>query len=179
MENIVIGSGPAGRLGSLELGKLGKDVTLIEKKHIAGTCLNEGCMVVCALTDITKFIDTNRRFNEYGFIKSQLDISYEKITQKIAETQVKLRELNQIENESVGNNIIYGEASIEDGTVTVNGESLEYDNLLIATGARPFIPNVKCSEYGLTNKDILKLNDVPESLNIIGGGIIAAEIANI
>ena len=179
MENIVIGSGPAGRLGSLELGKLGKDVTLIEKKHIAGTCLNEGCMVVCALTDITKFIDTNRRFNEYGFIKSQLDISYEKITQKIAETQVKLRELNQIENESVGNNIIYGEASIEDGTVTVNGESLEYGNLLIATGARPFIPNVKGSEYGLTNKDILKLNDVPESLNIIGGGIIAAEIANI
>ena len=179
MENIVIGSGPAGRLGSLELGKLGKDVTLIEKKHIAGTCLNEGCMVVCALTDITKFIDTNRRFNEYGFIKSQLDISYEKITQKIAETQVKLRELTQRENESVGNNIIYGEASIEDGTVTVNGESLEYGNLLIATGARPFIPNVKGSEYGLTNKDILKLNDVPESLNIIGGGIIAAEIANI
>ena len=57
MKNIVIGSGPAGRLGSLELGKLGEEVTLIEKKHIAGTCLNEGCMVVCALTDITKFID--------------------------------------------------------------------------------------------------------------------------
>ena len=57
MKNIVIGSGPAGRLASFELGKLGKDVTLIEKNHIAGTCLNEGCMVVCALTDITKFID--------------------------------------------------------------------------------------------------------------------------
>ena len=41
MKNIVIGSGPAGRLGSLELGKLGEDVTLIEKNHIAGTCLNE------------------------------------------------------------------------------------------------------------------------------------------
>ena len=179
MENIVIGSGPAGRLGSLELGKLGKDVTLIEKNHIAGTCLNEGCMVVCALTDITKFIDTNRRFNEYSFLKSQLDISYEKITQKIAETQVKLRELNQLENESVGNNIIYGEANIENNTVKVNGESFEYDNLLIATGARPFIPDIKGSEHGLTNKDILKLNDVPEYLNIIGGGIIATEIANI
>ena len=54
MKNIVIGSGPAGRLGSLELGKLGEEVTLIEKNHIAGTCLNEGCMVICALTDITK-----------------------------------------------------------------------------------------------------------------------------
>jgi len=60
MKNIVIGSGPAGRLGSLELGKLGEDVILIEKNHIAGTCLNEGCMVICALTDITKFIDSNK-----------------------------------------------------------------------------------------------------------------------
>ena len=179
MKNIVIGSGPAGRLGSMELGKLGEDVTLIEKNHIAGTCLNEGCMVICALTDITKFIDYNNKFNNYGFIKSQLDISYEKIVEKIVETQEMLRELNQMENESVGNEIIYGEASIEDGAVKVNNESFEYDNLLIATGARPFIPDIKGKEFGLTNKDILKLDDVPEKLNIIGGGIIAAEIANI
>jgi len=179
VKNIVIGSGPAGRLGSYELGKLGEDVTLIEKNHIAGTCLNEGCMVICALSDISKFIDSNKRFNEYGFIKSQVDVSYEKIVSKIKETQDLLRKLNQMENESVGNNVIYGEASIDENTVNVNGESLEYDNLLIATGARPHIPDVKGSEYGLTNKDILKLDDIPEKLNIVGGGIIACEIANI
>ncbi|MBQ6512882.1 NAD(P)/FAD-dependent oxidoreductase [Methanobrevibacter sp.] len=179
MNNIVIGSGPAGRLASLQLGKLGENVTLIEKNHIAGTCLNEGCMVICALTDITKFIDTNNRFNNHGFVKSQLDISYDKIVSKIVETQEKLRKLNQMENESVGNDVVYGEASIEENTVKVNNESFEYDNLLIATGARPFIPNVKGSEYGLTNKDILKLDEVPEKLNIIGGGVIACEIANI
>ena len=180
MRNIVIGSGPAGRLASLQLGKLGEDVTLIEKNHIAGTCLNEGCMVICALTDITKFIDANKRFNAHGFLKSQLEISYEKIVEKISETQEKLRHINQLENESVGNNIIYGEASInKDETVEVNGESLKYDNLLVATGARPFIPQIKGKEYGLTNKDILKIDDVPDKLNIIGGGIIAGEIANI
>ena len=179
MKNIVIGSGPAGRLGSYELGKLGEDVTLIEKNHIAGTCLNEGCMVICALSDISKFIDSNKRFNEYGFIKSQVDVSYEKIVSKIKETQDLLRKLNQMENESVGNNVIYGEASIDENTVNVNGESLEYDNLLIATGARPHIPDVKGSKYGLTNKDILKLDDIPEKLNIVGGGTIACEIANI
>lgn len=179
MKNIVIGSGPAGRLGSLELGKLGEEVILIEKNHIAGTCLNEGCMVICALTDISKFIDTNKKFNEYGFVKSQVEFSYEKIVEKITETQEVLRKLNQMENESFGNEVIYGEASIEDNEVKVNNESFEYDNLLIATGARPFIPDIKGSEYGLTNKDILKIDDVPEKLNIIGGGIIAAEIANI
>jgi len=179
VKNIVIGSGPAGRLASYELGKLGEEVTLIEKKHIAGTCLNEGCMVVCALTDISKFIDSNRRFNEYGFIKSQIDVSYDKIVAKIKETQEMLRKLNQMENESVGNNVIYGKAKINEDVVEVNGESMEYENLLIATGARPQIPDVKGSEYGLTNKDILKLDDVPDKLNIIGGGIIACEIANI
>ena len=179
MKNIVIGSGPAGRLGSLELGKLGEEVTLIEKNHIAGTCLNEGCMVICALTDITKFIDNNNRFNNYGFIKSQMEVSYDKIVEKITETQVKLRELNQLENESVGNEVIYGEARIDGNYVEVNNESIEWENLLIATGARPFIPDLKGAQYGLTNKDILKLDDVPEKLNIIGGGIIACEIANI
>lgn len=179
MENIVIGSGPAGRLGSLELGKLGEEVLLIEKNHIAGTCLNEGCMVVCALTDVTKFIDANNRFNKHGFLKSQIEISYDKIVTKIKETQEFLRKLNQMENESFGNQILYGEAVIEDGVVKVNNESFEYENLLIATGARPFIPDIKGKECGLTNKDILKLDDVPEKLNIIGGGIIAGELANI
>lgn len=179
MKNIVIGSGPAGRLGSLELGKLGEDVTLIEKNHIAGTCLNEGCMVICALTDITKFIENNNKFNSYGFIKSQLDISYDKIVEKITETQELLRKINQNENESVGNNIIYGEASVNDNEVEVNGESFDWDNLLIATGARPFIPDIPGSKYGLTNKDILKIDKIPEKLNIIGGGVIAIEIANI
>ncbi len=179
MKNIVIGSGPAGRLASLQLGKLGEEVILIEKNHIAGTCLNEGCMVICALTDIAKFIDSNNRFNNHGFIKSQLDISYEKIVEKIIQTQEKLRELNQMENELVGNTIIYGKASIEGDSVKVNNESYDYDNLLISTGARPFIPDVKGSEYGLTNRDILKIDDVPEKLNIIGGGVIACEIANI
>ena len=179
MKNIVIGSGPAGRLASMQLGKLGEEVTLIEKNHIAGTCLNEGCMVVCALTDITKFIDVNKRFNNHGFLKSQIEISYEKIVEKITKTQETLRKIEQMENESVGNKVIFGEASIDGNEIKVNNESFEYDNLLIATGARPFIPDIKGSEYGLTNKDILKLDDVPEKLNIIGGGIIACEIANI
>ena len=179
MTNIVIGSGPAGRLGSYELGKLGEDVILIEKNHIAGTCLNEGCMVICALSDISKFIDSNNRFNDYGFIKSQVDVSYEKIVAKITETQEKLRKLNQIENESVGNKVIYGEAKINEDSVEVNNESLEYDKLMIATGARPHIPDIKGSEYGLTNKDILKIDEIPDKLNIIGGGIIACEVANI
>ena len=179
MDNIIIGSGPSGRLAALQLGKLGQKVKLIEKKHIAGTCLNEGCMVICALTDVTKFIETNNRFNKRGFIKSQLDVSYDKIVEKIKETQTMLRSINQEECESAGNELIYGEAKIENEEVIVNNESFTYDNLLIATGARPFIPDIEGNEYGLTSSDILNLDDIPEQLNIIGGGVIAIEVANI
>ncbi|WP_415952896.1 FAD-dependent oxidoreductase [Methanobrevibacter woesei] len=179
MDNIIIGSGPSGRLAALQLGKLGQNVKLIEKKHIAGTCLNEGCMVICALTDVTKFIETNNRFNKKGFIKSQLDVSYDKIVEKIKETQTMLRSINQEECESAGNELIYGEAKIENEEVIVNNESFTYDNLLIATGARPFIPDIEGNEYGLTSSDILNLDDIPEQLNIIGGGVIAIEVANI
>ena len=179
MDNIIIGSGPSGRLAALQLGKLGQNVKLIEKKHIAGTCLNEGCMVICALTDVTKFIETNNRFNKRGFIKSQLDVSYDKIVEKIKETQIMLRSINQEECESAGNELIYGEAKIENEEVIVNNESFTYDNLLITTGARPFIPDIEGNEYGLTSSDILNLDDIPEQLNIIGGGVIAIEVANI
>lgn len=179
MKNIVIGAGPAGRLGALELGKLNEETLVIEKSHIAGTCLNEGCMVICALNDISKFLNNKKRYENFGFIKGDLDFSYSEMVKSLVKTQELFRKLNQEENESVNNQIIYGEAEVNLDTVEVNGESFTYENLLIATGARPRIPNIKGSKYGLTNKDILKLKEVPKTLNIIGGGIIACEVANI
>lgn len=195
IKNIVIGSGPSGRLGSLELGKLGEEVLLIEKKYIAGTCLNEGCMVVCALTDISRFLKNFKRFSDtLGFIKGDIEFDYAQAVLKVKETQQKLRYLNELENKGVNNEIIYGEADIKVDderiivSVNVNDENnnptgkikhFEAENVLIATGGRPFIPDIKGSEFALTSSDVLQLDKVPEKLNIIGGGIIAAELSNI
>lgn len=179
MENIVIGAGPAGRVGSLELGKLDEDVILIEKKHIAGTCLNEGCMVICALNDVSRFLNNQKKYLNHGFIKGNIELDYKELTNKIKSTQEKLRKIEQKENESVGNKVIFGEAKIEGDTVTVNGESFNYKNLMIATGGRPKIPKIKGSENAYVSSNLLDLKEIPENLNIIGGGIIAAEIANI
>ena len=200
VKNIVIGAGPAGRLGSFELGKLGEETLLIEKKYIAGTCLNEGCMVVCALTDISRFIKTFKRFNEIGFIDGNISLDYKSACDNIKKTQLMLRRLNQEENESVNNNVVYGEASVEisdDDKIIVkvkldndnelqreNVKNKEYnvyeaENLLIATGARPFIPNIDGAKYALTSSDVLSLEEVPSKLNIVGGGIIATELSNL
>ena len=198
--NIVIGAGPAGRLGSFELGKLGEETLVIEKKYIAGTCLNEGCMVVCALTDISRFIRNFERFSEIGFIDGNISFDYKAACDSVKKTQLFLRKLNQEENESVNNKVLYGEASVEINdedkiivTVKLDNEnelqkeeyngketlSFEAENLLIATGARPFIPNIPGAEYALTSSDVLNLEEVPPKLNIVGGGIIATELSNL
>lgn len=179
MKNIIIGAGPAGRLAGLELGKLGEEVLLIEKNNLGGTCLNEGCMVVCALNDIARFLNDKKQYEKLGLIKGDIEFSYEEIVKKITETQKIIHEIDYKENTSLNNEIIYGKAKVDNSEVTVNGETWNYENLLVATGSKPFIPNILGKKYGLTNQDILKIKKVPEKLNIMGGNIMAAEISNI
>lgn len=179
MKNVIIGAGPAGRLAGLELGRLGEEVILIEKNNLGGTCLNEGCMVICALNDIARFLNNKNQYEKLGLVAGDIEISYEEIVNKITKTQEVIHKIDHEENTSVNNNIIYGEAEITEDEVSVGGESWEFENLLIATGGKPYIPNIPGKEYGKTHQDILKLKKVPEKLNVIGGGIIAAEISNI
>jgi len=179
MKNIVIGAGPAGRLAGLELGKLGEEVLLIEKNKLGGTCLNEGCMVICALNDIARFLNNKKQYEKLGLVSGDIGISYKEIIKKITKTQEIIHRISHEENTSVNNNIVYGEAEISEAEVSVGGESWEFENLLIATGGKPYIPNILGKKYGKTHQDFLKLKKVPEKLNVIGGGIIAAEISNI
>ena len=181
IKNIVIGAGPAGRLGSFELGKLGEETLLIEKKYIAGTCLNEGCMVVCALTDISRFIRTFKRFSEIGFIDGNINFDYKTACDNIKKTRLFLRKLNQEENESVNNNVIYGEASVEindEGKIIVTVK-LDNDNPLQKENLKNKEVNIYEAENLLTSSDVLNLEEIPSKLNIVGGGIIATELSNI
>ena len=193
VKNIVIGGGPAGRLASLELGKLGEETLLIEKGNIGGTCCNEGCMVVCALSDISKFMNNFKRFENLGFIDGNINFDYKTATDKVKETQKIFRKINQRENESVNNTIIYGEAEIieaKDDEIIIkiknNNDSedtkeeiYKCEKLLIATGAKKIIPKIKGVDFAITSSDILNINKLPKSLNIIGGGIIATELSNL
>ena len=94
-----------------------------------------------------------------GFINGNVELDYSKAVEKIKETQTKLRYLNELENKGVNNEILYGEAAIkvddderiivsvnlndENNNPTGKIERFEAENLLIATGGRPFIPNIK------------------------------------
>ncbi|RAP52220.1 MAG: hypothetical protein BZ137_08925 [Methanosphaera sp. rholeuAM130] len=183
MKNIVIiGAGPAGRFAAMDAAEKSNNVTLIEKRHIGGKCLNHACMVVCALADVAKHVSESKNFNDLGIVESQIKLNYTKIAQKIRETQKRIRPILTAETTGTGVEYVRGEATVdaERKVVVVDDEDeYPYDKLLVCTGSSPRLPNIPGVENAYTYKDTLKFKEIPEKLVIIGGGSTAAEYANI
>ena len=179
MNLIVVGGGSAGRTASLEAAAIGENVTLIEMDKIGGKCLNSGCMVVCGLNDVARFVKNTQRFNQMGITDINPKIDYEMVAQGIRSTTGKIRGVITHETIKAGVNIVKGCAEIRDGSVNVDGENYPYDKLIIATGSNAFIPQIKGSEYAKTYKDVLDYVEVPDKMLIIGSGTIATEFAGV
>lgn len=179
MDIVVIGGGPAGRTASIEAASLGENVTLIERNEVGGTCLNEGCMVVCGLNDVVKFLEDAKNFKDLGIINNNYDFSFNKVTSGVKETISKIVKVLEYETKDAGVKVIKGTAELKNNSVILGNEKIGYDKLIIATGARPFVPEIEGAENAITYKNILNLTEIPKELIIIGSGVIAAEFANI
>jgi dihydrolipoamide dehydrogenase len=177
MDIIIIGGGPAGRSAALELTRLEHKITLIEKKFMGGTCLNEGCMMVNGLLEIARFLDDAENFQKMGIIDINIDFDYKNVADGVKKTLDKLRYVNKKEILDANIELICGEAIPQEGFVTVNGKEIVYEKLIIATGARPFFPNIPGAKNAITYQDILDLEEVPKKLILVGSGVIAAEFA--
>jgi dihydrolipoamide dehydrogenase len=179
MNLVIVGGGSAGRTASIEAAALGENVTLIEMDRIGGKCLNTGCMVVCGLNEVARFLTNAQNFNKKGITDYEAKIDFEKIADGINNTIAKIRGVITSETRKAGVNIVSGRAEILDGSVTVDGKDYPYDKLIIATGSYAFIPPVKGAEYAKTYKNVLDFKEVPEKMIIIGSGTIATEFAGI
>ncbi|MGZ7096204.1 MAG: FAD-dependent oxidoreductase, partial [Methanobacterium sp.] len=164
---------------SMEAASFGENVTLIEGNKIGGTCLNEGCMVVCGLNDFSKFLLDAQNFKNMGIIDETHQYNFNNVINGVKDTISKISHVLELETKEAGANIVNGNAEIEEETVIVNGHEYEYDKLIISTGARPSIPEIEGIKNAMTYRDILKLKELPEKINIIGSGVIAAEFAGV
>jgi dihydrolipoamide dehydrogenase len=178
----VIGAGPAGRMASLRLAGAGKEVTLLERKAIGGTCIHDGCMLVCGLNDVARSINTLSFLKKSGVVEGSASVRFPEVIQKLEEVQKKLEFILERETKAAGVVIEYGaEAEIRDGKLVVNGEMREAENIIIAAGAGIHVPDIPGNDLPgtYTAKTIRTMPVLPKRLAIIGGGISAAEFAYI
>lgn len=183
----IIGGGPGGYVAAIRAAQLGANVCIIEKDRIGGTCLNRGCIPTKALYKNAEVINTLNRADEFGIILDDYKIDVEKIQDrkvKIVDKLVmgigQLLKANKVE-------IFEGSAAfIDKNTLNINlnsGDNIEITakNIIIATGSKPSIPPIlgADNEDVLNSDELLNFTSIPESLAIIGGGVIGMEFAGI
>lgn len=182
----IIGAGPGGYVSAIRAAQLGAKVALIEKEHIGGVCLNRGCIPTKAiLVSIDKYNEA-QKFKKFGINIENLSIDYKKVFERKTTVVEKLRKsLSQLVK-SYKIDVFYGEASLDNNeklSVINSNETQEicFKNLIIATGSRPVsLPGLDIDhKFILDTDDILSLEELPESIMIVGSGASGIEWSRI
>lgn len=177
---IVIGAGAAGLVSSYIAAAVKAKVTLIEKNEMGGDCLNTGCVPSKALIRSAKFASHLRRAEEFGFEGVTGHANFAKVMARVHDIIKAIAPHDSVERYTdLGVECIKGEARLVDPwTVEVNGQRLTARGIVIATGARPFVPPIPgLAEAGFRTSDTLwDLTELPKRLVVLGGGPIGSEL---
>ena len=178
---VVIGAGSAGLVSSYIAAVVKSKVVLIEKHKMGGDCLNTGCVPSKALIRSAKMLSYARRAKEFGFKKGKFEFEFATVMERVQQKIAQVEPHDSIERYTkLGVEVITGEAKITSPwTVSVNGKTLTTRSIVVATGARPFIPEIKGLNKinYLTSDTIWNLRTLPKKLIVLGGGPIGSEMA--
>ena len=178
----IIGGGPAGYTAGMMLAKQGKTVILFEKDKLGGTCLNKGCIPTKSFLHLSEVYSELQKASTYGINAEKITLDFSKIVEKKNQTVEKLRKSLELAVKNSGVNVVYSEACIKDkNTITANDTEYKVKNIILATGSKP--REIKGLEFDgkfiLSSDDILNLEQLPNSILIVGSGAIGIEWARI
>ena len=182
---IVLGGGPAGYRGAEIAANNGLKTALFEKRALGGVCLNEGCIPSKSLLYSAKLYDLVKSGGEkYGVSCDNPVLDYAAAVKRKDKVVAALTNGVESALKKSGVEIVRDHglvrSRIEDGyEIEAGGDTLRTANVLICTGAEPILPPIKGIENAMTNREILALTDIPETLAIIGGGVIGLEMASL
>lgn len=179
---LVIGGGPAGYSGAIRARQLGKSVVLVEKDRVGGTCLNRGCIPT------KSFLESAERYHNLGGMAEHgIEVSYSNpnlaqvVSRKDGVVERLVQGLGYLLRQK-GVEVVSGEAEFVSGGIVQIGEILySPSRILVATGTVPAdLPNLMCDGHQIMNSDqILEMTELPQSLVIVGGGVIGCEFATV
>lgn len=178
MKLTIIGAGPGGYETAVEAAGKGLEVTLVSDGPVGGTCLNEGCIPTKALCRTAALYDDFARAGEFGIEAGKPSLDLQAVMARKDSIVEQLRGGIGMLLKKV--NLIYGRASLVDAhTVEVNGERIESDYIILATGSVSASLPIEGAELCVSSREVLELKEVPGRLVVIGGGVIGLELASV
>ena len=180
---LVIGGGPGGYVAAIRAAQLGAKVTLIEKDKVGGTCLNRGCMPTKAMLHASEVYEAATQSADIGILGVDVRVDWEKVQGFRAATVEKLTSGVRALCKANKVKVVSGEAVFTGPkTVKVGADEYSADKIIIAAGSFPIIPGIpglKESKAMLDSTGCLELDHIPESLLVIGGGVIGLELGSV
>lgn len=176
----VIGAGSGGVRAARIAASHGAKVGIAESTHLGGTCVNVGCVPKKLFAYGSDF---NMHFDDaagYGWNVQKTSFDWDTL---LNNKNNEIKRLNGIYDKLLkdsGAEILNGHASfIDEHTLDVDGQIVQANKILIATGGKPRLPDIEGKEHIITSDDAFYLPTFPESVVIVGGGYIAVEFAHI
>ncbi|KJS86606.1 MAG: hypothetical protein JM58_06535 [Peptococcaceae bacterium BICA1-8] len=182
---VVLGGGPGGYVAAIKAAQLGMKVLICEQEHLGGVCLNKGCIPTKTLLKsikIYKDIKNAAKFGIEGVNTEVLKLNLALVQQR--KRQVVEQLVRGVHGLLKGNkvHIVFGSGEIiNNNQIKVNGSDYKVKNIIIATGSVPILPPIPGigGPNVITSNEGLDLEEFPESMAIIGGGVIGVEFAQI
>lgn len=177
---VVIGAGSGGLVAALIAATVKAKVTLIEKNKMGGDCLNTGCVPSKTLIRSARLVFDASRGADLGLANTKLGVNFSGIMRRVHRAIKEIEPHDSVERyEGLGVDVEIGHGEIiSPWQVRVNGKVLTTRNIVIATGAVPFVPpirNIDEVDY-LTSDNLWDLQELPEKLVVLGGGPIGTEL---
>lgn len=180
---IILGGGPGGYIAAERLAHGGKKVLLIEKDSLGGTCLNVGCIPTKAILNSVKAYDHAQHSAQFGVTAENVTYDWTAIQEWKAKTVSTLvGGVSQMMRRLKVNVINAPGRLVSATTVEVDGQTHSATDIIIATGsipAMPPIPGAADNPSVLDSTGLLAIDHVPQSLTIVGGGVIGVEFASV
>jgi len=183
----ILGAGPGGYVAAIRAKKLGLNVITIEKENLGGVCLNWGCMPTKALAHTAEVIESVKKSGELGIKVSGMEIDFAAVMSRKDMVVKGLRGGLEFNFKKNGIEIVRGEGRlVSQNRISVrssDGNEIEINakNIILATGSRassvpPFILD---NEGILDNVGILSLKELPQTMLVVGGGVVGCEFSSI
>ncbi|MDO8907077.1 MAG: FAD-dependent oxidoreductase [Pseudohongiella sp.] len=178
---VVIGAGSGGLVASIIAAGAKAKVILIEKHKMGGDCLNTGCVPSKTLISSAKVAETIRQAESFGIRNASGTVDFAAVMERVQGVIKTIEPHDSVERfTGLGVECVLGEAFIRSPwEVEVDGRVIATRAIIVATGARPFIPEVpglSAIPY-LHSDNIWEIRELPERLLVLGGGPIGCELA--